>query len=117
MVDMAKKEILPAGIEFTKSLCDTVSSKKSIGLSGGAEEKLAERLSFLTEELLSEIEILEEKTIKAKTIADSLELARFCKDEIIPAMNKMRLSADEMETIVPEKLWPFPTYGELLFGV
>ena len=117
MIDMAKKEILPAGIEFTKELCDTISSKKSIGLKGGAEEKLAKRLSFLTDKLLLEIETLEKKTNKANTISDSLKLAEFCRDEIIPSMNEMRLYADEMETIVPEKLWPFPTYGELLFGV
>jgi glutamine synthetase len=117
MIDMAKKQILPAGIEFTKELCNTVSSKKTIGLKGGAEEKLAKRLSFLTDKLLLEIETLEEKTNKANNISDSLKLAEFCRDEIIPSMNEMRLYADEMETIVPEKLWPFPTYGELLFGV
>ncbi|MGN0655140.1 MAG: glutamine synthetase III [Oscillospiraceae bacterium] len=117
MTDMARKEILPAGIEFTKQLCDTVSSKKAIGLSGGAETKLAERLSVLTDELLQKTELLEEKLNEFAKLSDSLKLAEFCRDEIIPAMNSLRASADEMETIVPEKLWPFPTYAELLFGV
>lgn len=117
MIDMARKQILPAGIEFTKQLCDTISAKKSAGIKGGAEDKLANRLSKLTDSFSDAIDVLDGKLIDAGNITDSLELAKYYRSDVFEAMNILRAFADEMETIVPEKVWPFPTYSELLFNI
>ncbi len=117
MIDMAKKQILYAGIEFTKELCETISFKKSAGIKGGAEDALAARMAELTSSLSESIDVLENKSADAKAVTNALKRAQMYRDEVIPAMDELRKYADEMETIVPKKMWPYPTYSELLFNV
>lgn len=117
MIDMAKKQILPAVMEYTKQVCDLVISKKSIGLSGGAEEKLATRLSGATSSLDTAISTLEQKLIDSKNVEGAEEIAKYFKNEVFTSMQSLRVIADELETIVSSKLWPFPTYSELLFKI
>ncbi|NLP25902.1 MAG: glutamine synthetase type III [Clostridiales bacterium] len=117
MLDMSNKQILPSAIKYTKELCDTIISKKAIGLEGGAEEKLVKRLSNLTDGLSEAIDTLNQKIIDSKNYNVAQELSKFCKTEILPSMQTLRVLADELETIMPESLWPFPTYLELLFMI
>ena len=117
MLDMANKQILPAAIKYTKELCDTVIAKKAIGIEGGAEEKLVRRLSDITNSLDEAISVLNQKIIDSKNCNGSQELSMFCKNEILPSMQSLRALADELETIIPDTLWPFPTYLELLFMI
>ncbi|MBE6839400.1 MAG: glutamine synthetase type III [Ruminococcus sp.] len=117
MIDMAKKQILYAGIEFTKELCETITFKKSAGITGGAEEALAKRITKLTSEVSEKTAELEKLDKKAKAIENLLKRAQCYRNEVIPAMESLRESADEMETIVPKKIWPYPTYSDLLFNV
>lgn len=117
MIDMTKKQILPACMEYAKNVCDTLLAKKQVGVSAKAEEKLCKRLSELTDSLDELVSVLEEKTHGAKSVSEPLENARFYRNEVFPAMNNLRAVADELETIVSKKLWPFPTYSELLFSI
>ena len=110
MLDMANKQILPAAIKYTKELCDTVIAKKAIGIEGGAEEKLVRRLSDITNSLDEAISVLNQKIIDSKNCNGSQELSMFCKNEILPSMQSLRALADELETIIPDTLCPFPTY-------
>ena len=117
MIDMAKKQILPAVMKFTKEVCDTIISKKNVGLTCEAEEKLAKELSMNTESLSKELATLEEKLVSAKEIEDVPELAKYYRNEIFAQMQVMRTYADQLETIVSAEAWPFPTYSDLLFTV
>lgn len=117
MLDMAKKQLLPAGIQFTKELCDTVSAKKSLGLDGGAEEKLLNKVASLTSGMDSAIADLDNKILNAKDYEESLELAKYYRNEVFSSMQSLRAVVDELETIVPENIWPLPTYSKLLFMV
>jgi len=118
MVDMVNKQILPACMCYTKEVCDTVASKKSIGLDGGAEEELAKKLAFLTSSLDSSVKELQEKLCNASNHEDDvLTFARYYRDEVFSSMQSLRAVADELETIVSEKYWPFPTYSKLLFNI
>lgn len=119
MLDMAKKDILPAALAFAKDLAESVSVKKSIGtqFSTEAEEELLKSVSSLSSSMYKKIEELNKAVCAAKDIDDAPELALYYKDSVILAMNELRAVADELETIVGESYWPFPTYGKLLFGV
>ena len=119
MVDMATKQILPAVEGFTGELAKTVSLKNELpfGVSCEYEKTLIERLSSLADGIFRESEALAAKIFKAKDVSDIIGQSEIIRDEVIPAMNSLRAVADEAETLVAEKYWPYPTYGDLLFGV
>ena len=119
MVDMAKKEILPAIEAYTIELSNAVRAKKAAdaGASCRYEEKRIRRLSALLEQIDDAVDELESALVTLSMSADITAQANFIRDEIIPKMSLVRVPADEAETLTAEKYWPFPTYGELLFGV
>ncbi len=118
MLYMAKKQIAPAALEYTKFACDAVASKKSIGLDSTLEEKIANKLSNLTFSLYSAIETLEADRIASKDHSQTAQsLARYYRDVIFADMQNMRAVADELEMNIPESHWPIPTYIDLLFTV
>lgn len=119
MLDMAKKEILPAVTAYTKELADTANSKKSFisNCECSYEEEMISKLSDLILKLYSGVSVLEDKLNKTSEIEDITKLSVYYKDIIIPAMDDVREPADKLEVITAKKYWPFPTYGDLLFGV
>lgn len=119
MVDMIKKEILPAVCSYMKDLSDGAASKKAVfaSISCELEETLLTKLSALSATLYKDMEELTKVTDHAETIADVLEAAKYYRNTVFAAMEKARISADEIESLVGEKYWPYPTYGDLLFSV
>ncbi len=119
MVDMAKKEILPAIEEYTSELSKTLAAKQAVvpGVKGKYELEIVSKLSLLEDEIYSAVTDLEEALLKLKTLKDVTEEAFMIKDVIIAKMANLRVPCDEAETLTAEKYWPFPTYGKLLFGV
>ena len=119
MVDMARKEILPAVESYVSDLAAAAAAKKTVDadLPCGYETKKLRRLSSLVDTIDSRVDALEEKTVRLDTLHDLTEEAAFIRDEIIPAMSQLRAAADEAETQTAAGCWPFPTYGDLLFGV
>ncbi len=118
MLDMSKKLILPAAIEYTKLICETIVAKKTAGIDSTLETKLANELSAITSSLGLAINTLDEKRIASKEHEDTVEgLARYYRDEVFVAMQSLRAVADELEMAMPAKYWPIPTYTDLLFTV
>ena len=119
MVDMARKEILPAVEAYARDLADTCAVKQAAapGVSGRYEKKTIARLSTLADEIDEATDALESALIKYKTVSDVTEAACMIRDVILQKMAELRVVCDEAETVTAEKYWPFPTYGELLFGV
>ena len=115
MLDMAKKQIIPAAFKFSKQLADAMVSKKEIGVNYDAEKKLADKVSSLTNEVIAGVDTLDAKLIDSKEKTDTLENARFFREEVFSAMQSLRAVVDELETITPSEIWPFPTYTQLLF--
>ena len=117
MVDMARKEILPAVESYVSDLAAAAAAKKTVDadLPCGYETKKLRRLSSLVDTIDSRVDALEEKTVRLDTLHDLTEEAAFIRDEIIPAMSQLRAAADEAETQTAAGCWPFPTYGDLLF--
>ena len=119
MVDMARKEILPAVEDYVSDLAAAAAKKKTVdaGLPCGYETKQLRRLSALVDTIDGRVDALEEKLVKLDTLHDLAEEAAFIRDVLIPGMGELRAAADEAETRTAAAYWPFPTYGDLLFGV
>ncbi|MGN1481083.1 glutamine synthetase III family protein [Porcipelethomonas sp.] len=118
MLDMAKKLIAPAALEYTKFVSDAVVTKKNAGIDSSLEEELANKLTSLTSSVYAAIDTLDAKRIASKDHEESVEsLARYYREEVFSAMQSLRAVADELEMNVPAKYWPIPTYTDLLFTV
>ena len=119
MVDISRKEILPAVESYVSGLASAVGTKKAIDaeLPWGYEKKQLRRLASLVDAIDDRVDALEEKLIRLDTLSDSMEEAAFIRDELLPGMGALRAAADEAETQTAASYWPFPTYGDLLFGV
>jgi glutamine synthetase len=119
MVDMARKEILPAVVAFTKDLAEALIKKtKAVpDVAGKYEKGLIKKLSALTDSIDEATESLESALVVYKTIDDVAEASITIRDSILQKMAELRVACDEAETITSEKYWPFPTYEKLLFGV
>ncbi len=117
MIDMIKKQILPAVMRYTKEICDTGASKRAMGIADTVEKDLATKLSALTEGIYKETAVLESKVISAQGKTEGLEMARFYCDEVFTQMQTLRAIVDETETNVSEEIWPLIPYTKLLFSV
>ena len=119
MVDMVRKDILPAVSGYLHELSDTALSKKEFLPEADVsyETELCRPRSSLCGTALSRVAALEEALMGAKEIDGSYELAVYCRDRIFASMNELRIAVDEMETMTSAKYWPYPSYGELLFSV
>mgnify|MGYP002762184243 FL=1 len=119
MVDMAKKEILPAVEKYTKSLADTLAAKKAAvaGLPCKYETATVTKLSELSDSIADATDDLEAEIEKFQAIEDVTEAANDIRDVILGKMDSLRAVCDEAETITAKEFWPFPTYSDLLFSV
>ena len=116
MIDMAKKDIAPAVSAYSSELASTALTKKELGVNAKAELDVLTKISDLAAVLNDKIATLESAVIKAGEF-ELKEQADFFHDTVIPAMNELRLVADELETLTSDAYWPFPSYGDLLFSV
>lgn len=119
MIDMVKKDILPACIAFEKVLAETAMLKKNIGIDilEATEVNLVKKVAESVAELEKRVRLLEELCTKAKTIKDTHKQARYLCEEVHVAMHDLRTTADGLETMVGDDYWPFPAYRDLLFSV
>ena len=119
MIDMARKEILPAVESYVKDLSETLVAKTAVlpTVSAKYERTLIEKLSVIVEEIDDAANSLESSLIEYKTITDVTKSAALIRDVILQKMAELRIVADEAEMLTAEKYWPFPTYDKLLFGV
>ena len=119
MVDMARKEILPAVEGYTKSLAETLAAKKAAvaGLPCKYETATIAKLSELSDEIADATADLDSEIAKFQAIEDVTEAANDIRDVILGKMDALRAVCDEAETITAKEFWPFPTYSYLLFSV
>ena len=113
MIDMVLHQILPAALRYTHELCDTVCSKRNLGLVCKAETSLLQSLSTDTDALFDAVSEMQEAL--AKLPNEAVLAAKYFHDVIIPHMHIVRDLADELETLTDKKYWPYPTYMDLLY--
>ena len=119
MLDMAKKDILPAVISYSKELSNTIICKKqvSLDLPTDAEETLLRKISSLTSSLYHKIEALDAALLGAKDYPEGDKCAKYYSTTVLNAMNELRAVADELEVLTAKSYWPFPSYGDMLFSI
>lgn len=119
MVDMIKKDILPAACSYMKDISKEALNKKQLNkdICCELEETLLSKLSKLSADLYKKAEKLEESVNAKKDFSNVLDAANYYRNTVFAEMEETRAIADEIESLVGEKYWPYPTYGELLFSV
>ena len=117
MLDMAKKEIIPAVIGYENVILENIKRKESLGLDAARIRADFERYDKLCVGAAERAAELDKAIIDADDIADLREKCGFYAERVLSAMNGLRTVCDSLETETDEAFWPFPTYGELLFNV
>lgn len=118
MIDMVNKDILPAISAYIRDLSKSAEKRAKIlpDFKGGFEEVRISALAVLERSVYEKVENLEELLVNSE-ISDSLKKAEYFRSKIFVAMQTLRTDVDAAERITSAKYWPYPSYGELLFGV
>jgi glutamine synthetase len=121
MLDMTRRDMLPASCSYQRKLAETIAAKRAAGSMADCtyEVETMETAAALTKAAYESVKALEDvlTEVKAEAEEDTKKAAQLCKDGLLPKMNELRASADALETLIATSDWPYPTYGELLFGV
>lgn len=122
MLEMAKKDILPCASKYSSKLAQTIGLKKAAcdECDCTYEAQMLKKVSALTSSIFAKASQLESAVNEAKELADkgdSGKIAFFYREKVFAAMGELRAVADELEVITPKELWPFPSYGDLLYSV
>ena len=119
MIDMARQDILPAVQSYATHVAQGIAAKRSVvgTLPCTHETKLLEQLSTLTDQIAQGMEALEAVTSRVEQMADVTATSEAVRDAMLPTMAQLRQAVDQAETITASSFWPYPSYGQLLFGV
>ncbi len=119
MVDMVRKNYLPAMERYIFRLAQTTSLMREVSpnIKVNYEVSTMERLSELTDSILEAVEALEKALATFKNMENVFQSSEFVRDEMLPAMDTLRKYVDEAEMLTSQRDWPFPSYGQLLFSV
>ena len=119
MTDMTNKDILPAVSAYFKTLCDTVKTMGRAGIdpSGSYEQVTAEKLAALSRKIFSAVHGLSQAGDGLSEAGDAARESELIRDRVLPQMSLLREYVDAAESITAEEYWPYPSYGDLLFGV
>ncbi len=118
MIDIASKQIRPVVVEYSGKVAASLAAVKNIGGDASVEEELFEEINENVKSFHTALKELENVMNMAKELEGSNRIrAIYYRDNVVPAMNALRTPADQLEMLVDEDVWPFPTYGELLFNI
>lgn len=121
LVEIIQKDLLPSITTYMEKLAQTASLKKSVvpGISVSAEASLLSRLTELAETMTKDLETLKADTAMAEYEVgkDLLKSAKLYQSVVLTDMEKVRVSADAAEALIPDSILPYPTYGKLLFSI
>ena len=114
MVLMANRYILPAGYRFQGQLAESVAAVKAAGAIAKETRKALDQVTKLVDAIKTCVDKLQ-VLLEHESNGDAVKHAKYFRDKVIPAMNDLRESGDALEAVVPQDLWPLPTYREMLF--
>ena len=117
MIDMVKKDIIPAVSRYANDLCVTATNKKQLSLNCKAEESVAKEISDLSASMYDLLVNLENNMNKITELTDYKYLSEYYRDAVIPSMNELREVVDALEVLVGTDYWPYPSYAEMLFNI
>ena len=114
-IDMAKKQLIPSGLEYATFLADSVASFKAVSVSASVQSDLLKKLNAVLASSYKNLGKLEAAVEKAAKTGGAVKQAEAYRDKVFTAMVALRADIDAMETLVPKDMWPMPTYTDLLF--
>ena len=117
MIDIASKHIIPAVIRGTKTLAETVNAVVQAGVDAEVQRDLLVETSSLLKEAKAALTTLEQVTQEASTKEEGKVQAEYFREQVVPAMEALRIPVDRLEMIVDKEIWPMPSYGDLIFEV
>ena len=120
MIDMAKKDMIPAVTSYVRELTDTALAKKALSdaIPTSVEEDLITSLSNKLVCFSKKTAELENAVIGASEYeGDVLAYAKYYRESVFSVMTELRAIGDAMETETAADYWPYPSYGEMLYGV
>jgi glutamine synthetase len=117
MLDMARRQILPASLSFAGKVAATLASLKSVSAKSSAAEKLVSEMTTVIDSFSKNIEALEAVLAGGGHSDNILKHAEYFRDVVFVAMAKLRIDGDKLETLVDANIWPLPTYADLLFNI
>lgn len=119
MVNITGKQIIPSAMQYVERLASTIRAVREVSKTAStyAEERLLQKTSMLLEEIDKGREKLLHDLEKMNTASDEKETAFYAYETIVPDMQALRKSCDSLENIMDKSLWPFPSYGDLLYEV
>jgi glutamine synthetase len=118
MIDIAKRQIIPAAVKFSTQLANSINAIKSASSSSdiSVQETLLKDLCSTLASFKLKLNSLEDSTQKALTLSDdAYAQGVFYRDVVFKAMQDLRIDGDHLETIIDSNLWPLPTYAQMLF--
>jgi glutamine synthetase len=111
---IAKTMILPAALRYQKQIADTVAATKAAGTEPADEAKFLGHYMTMVTDLHKAADKLD-KALHHHAEGDILSHAKHARDSVLASMSEVRKTADKLETVVADDLWPLPTYREMLF--
>lgn len=113
--DMAKKQFLPAVLEYATFLADSLASFQNLSMSAPVQEDLLKKIGSLASSAYKNLTQLENAIANAQKVTDQVKKAESYRDNVFTAMEKLRQDVDNLEMMVPKDMWPVPSYTDLLF--
>ncbi len=117
MSEITLKQILPAAMQFSTELADNIEKLTALGVEAIAQKAVLEDVSKLITAAYNAEQKLSESQLAVKNEPDLQREADLCYSGVFAAMQELRTYCDRLETLMPKRLWPFPTYGDLLLYV
>jgi glutamine synthetase len=116
-IDMAKKQILPAGIEYAAFLANSISSLKVVSADTSVAADLLKKVTSLLSASYANLGRLEKGLAEAQQTEETVKKAEIYRDVVVASMQVLRTDIDGLEMVVPSDMWPVPSYTELLFNL
>ena len=117
MIEMARRQLLPATLDYIQKLAQSVVLKNQIGISAATESEIAGKLSDLADAFYDSIYTLESIVNTACDIKGIQEQAEYFRHHVFTEMERMRTISDTIERMMPQSAWPIPTYSEMIYNV
>ena len=115
MLNIANRQIMPAVLDYSGNLAGATEAVIAAGATGQAHSKRLHDVCLLADQLMIDIENLEEVLKKVSALKNTQKKAQAYNSLVIPAMEALRKTADQLEMIVDSQMWPLPSYSQMLF--
>ncbi len=117
LIEMLEKDIIPAGVKYETTLLNELTLKKGVNIKSVYEEEAIKNISTLVDSLYTSLKELKSMVNETPLFKSSLDKGLYYRNTVLEKMTEARKYADLLEVNVSKEVWPYPSYGDLLFGV